>query len=63
MAKRLYRSSNRIFFGVCAGVGEYLDVDPTIVRILTVLLALGSIGTGIIIYLIMAIIMPDNPIK
>lgn len=43
--------------GVCGGIGEYLNIDPTVVRLITVLL--GFTGTGIIAYLVAAIIMPE----
>ncbi len=57
--KKLYRSSNdRIFLGVCGGIGEYLNVDPTIIRLLAVIL--GFTGSGIIAYLVAAIIMPER---
>lgn len=57
--KKLYRSSNdRIFLGVCGGIGEYLSVDPTIIRLLAVIL--GFTGSGIIAYLVAAIIMPER---
>ena len=61
--KRLYRSRNeRRLVGVCAGFGEYLAVDPTIVRVLYLL---GTIITGFIpgifIYFAMALIMPVEP--
>ncbi|MCK5474693.1 MAG: PspC domain-containing protein [Candidatus Aenigmarchaeota archaeon] len=60
--KRLYRSKDEVMIsGVCGGLAEYFDVDPTIVRLLWVFLTLGSMGTGLIIYLIMALIVPKNP--
>lgn len=56
--KRLYKSkTNRVLCGVCGGLGEYLNVDPTIIRLLLVLLACTS--TGIIAYIVAAIIMPE----
>lgn len=55
--KRLYRSStNRMICGVCQGIAEYLNIDPTIVRLLWACFALS--GVGIIFYFIAAIIMP-----
>ena len=58
--KRLYKSStNRVLCGVCGGIGEYFNVDPTIIRLLAVLL--GCTTTGIIIYLVAAVIMPEEP--
>ena len=58
--KKLYRSKkNRVLGGVCGGVGEYLDVDPVIIRIIWVFLALGY-GTGIILYLIAWLVIPEK---
>lgn len=57
--KRLTKNKdNRMLCGVCSGVGEYLTLDPTVVRLLFVLF--GFMGGGILAYLIMAIIMPEN---
>ena len=58
--KQLTRSTtNRMIAGVCAGLGDYLNVDPTVVRLLFIL-ALFLTGPGILIaYLIMAIIVPE----
>ena len=59
--KRLYRSNKDIIVGgLCAGLGEYLDIDPTIVRLLTVGLALVG-GLTIWCYIIGWIIVPQNP--
>jgi len=56
--KRLYRSrKNRVLWGVCGGLGEYFGLDPVIFRIIAVLLIFAN-GTGIIAYIIMAIIIP-----
>lgn len=58
--KKLYRSrTSRMLCGVCGGIGEYLNIDPTLVRLLAVLL--GCSGTGILVYIIAAIIIPDDP--
>jgi phage shock protein PspC (stress-responsive transcriptional regulator) len=58
--KQLTRSTtNRMIAGVCAGMGDYLHIDPTVVRLLF-LLALFLTGPGILVaYLIMAIIVPE----
>jgi phage shock protein PspC (stress-responsive transcriptional regulator) len=58
--KRLYRASekNSMVGGVCAGIAEYFEVDPTITRLIWVLMSIFSLGTGIVGYLIMWIIMP-----
>ena len=47
--------------GVCAGIAEYFDVDPTIVRIVYALLTICSVGfPGLIVYIILALIMPEK---
>lgn len=59
-SKRLLRSNNRIIAGVCAGIAEYFDVDPTLVRIIYALLSMSSAGfPGLLVYLILMIIMPQ----
>ena len=61
-SKKLYRSRiNRKIAGVCGGLGEYLGIDPTLVRVLFVL---GSIfvGGALLVYLILAIVIPEEPI-
>lgn len=58
--KKLYRSNNRIIGGVCAGIAEYLDIDPTVIRLLWVIFTLLSIGVGIIAYIIAWIIIPEK---
>lgn len=58
--KRLVRSrDNRMLFGVCAGLAHYLNIDPVIVRLLAVLLTLWN-GIGLVIYLVLALIMPQE---
>lgn len=54
----LERSNNGIIGGVCAGLANYFGIDPTIVRILMVLISFGSAGIGILPYLIMWVVMP-----
>jgi phage shock protein C len=59
--KKLTRStSNRMIAGVCAGLGEYLGIDPTVVRLLFVLGFFGLHGGLVLAYLIMAIIVPEQ---
>ncbi|MBQ2819046.1 MAG: PspC domain-containing protein [Clostridia bacterium] len=61
MEKKLYRSkTNKKIAGVCGGVGEYLGVDPTIIRLIWVIIALCA-GCGLLAYIIALIIMPDQP--
>jgi phage shock protein C len=61
MAKKLYRSRrNSMIAGICGGLGEYLGVDPTIMRLAAVLLIFAD-GIGLIAYIIAWIIVPRNP--
>ena len=56
--KKLYKSNNRMICGVCAGLAQYLGIDPTVVRLIWA--ALGLTGTGILLYIIAALVMPEN---
>ena len=56
--KKLYRTEdNKILAGVCGGVAEYFNLDPTLIRVLWVAVSLFA-GAGVILYIIMAIIVP-----
>lgn len=58
--KRLVRSrSNRQLAGVCGGLGEYFGIDPTVIRILFVLVALLG-GASLLVYIVLALLMPDE---
>jgi phage shock protein C len=58
MAKRLQRSrTERMIAGVCGGVAEYFEVDPTLVRLIWVAITVMA-GAGILLYLIMWVVMP-----
>ena len=58
--KKLTRSSvNRMICGVCGGLGDYIGVDPTVVRIIWMIASICSVGFGFIVYLIAAIIIPE----
>lgn len=59
MAKQLKKSSNKMLTGVAAGIAEYLNIDPTIIRIAFAALSIFG-GSGVIIYLICLIIMSAN---
>lgn len=57
--KRLYRSKRqRMICGVCGGIAEYFNIDPTLIRLVWALIALS--GSGILLYIIAAIIIPDE---
>jgi phage shock protein C len=59
--KRLYRSrKNRVLAGVCGGLGEYLNIDPVVVRLIWVAISLVW-GFGVILYIIAALIIPEEP--
>ena len=58
--RRLYRSDDAVFAGVCGGVAEYFEIDVTLIRILTVILCLAGFGFPIIIYIVAMIIMPKR---
>ena len=59
--KRLYRSrKNRVLAGICGGLGEYLDIDPVVVRLITVVLTI--FGLPILVYLIAIFIIPNKPL-
>lgn len=61
MSKRLYRSRREsMICGVCGGIAEYFDVDPTLIRLGAVVLIFGW-GSGLLAYLVAAIIIPKNP--
>lgn len=60
MEKKLYRSAqNRVFAGVCGGIGEYFDIDPVLIRLLWVF-AIFWLGGGILAYLLAMIIVPSQ---
>ena len=60
--KRLYLSAtNRKIGGVCGGIGEYFDKDPTLIRVLFILLILISFGFGILAYIFMWLMIPNRP--
>lgn len=60
-SKKLYRSrKDRVFFGVCGGLAEYFDVDPTVVRLIAVLLIVWG-GVGLLAYIIAGLVIPENP--
>ena len=57
--KRLYRSStDYMICGVCGGIAEYFDIDPTLVRLAWAILSCASLGTGVIAYFVASVIIP-----
>jgi len=62
MKDKLYRSKNdKIIFGVCAGLADYFEIDPTIVRVITVILLIMGTSFIVPLYIILAIVLPENP--
>ena len=60
MTRRLTKSSNRVWGGVCGGLADYFDLDPTLVRLGYVLISILSAAfPGALVYLILLVIMPD----
>lgn len=58
MAKRLIKGDKKLF-GVCSGLANYFDLDPTVMRVIF-LLAFFAFGTGLVLYLVLALVMPDK---
>jgi len=56
--KRLTKSRDKKIWGVCGGIAEYFDMDPTVIRIIWLIAVLGA-GTGLLAYIIAALLMPD----
>ena len=60
--KRLYKSThNRMVSGVCAGIADYFNIDPTWIRLALVALTIGGFGSGAVAYIVGAIIIPNEP--
>ena len=60
MNRKLYKSNqNKMIAGVCGGLGEFFDVDPTLIRLLWVIFALAA-GSGLLVYIASVIIIPEG---
>jgi phage shock protein PspC (stress-responsive transcriptional regulator) len=60
--KKLYRSStDKMVAGVCGGLGKYLGLDPTLLRLMFALLVVFGVGSGVLVYLILMIVIPLEP--
>jgi phage shock protein C len=53
-------SSDKKLFGVCGGLAQYFSIDSTIIRILYVVLCLASFGAGIVLYITLALVVPED---
>lgn len=64
MPKKLYRSkSNKMLAGVCGGLAKYFNIDPTVVRIIFALLLLPGGLPGFIPYVVLWLVVPEDPIS
>ena len=60
MTKKLTKSAtNRMISGVCGGIGEYFHLDATLIRLIWAILTVGGVGSGLILYIIAAIVIPE----
>lgn len=59
--RHLYRSNDAMIGGVCAGIADYLGLDPTIIRIIAVIILIAGIGSPILVYLVLWFIIPQRP--
>jgi phage shock protein C len=60
--KKLYRSrTDRMLAGICGGLGEMFSIDPTLIRLIFALIALFTLGTAVIVYILGWIIIPEAP--
>lgn len=59
--KKLYKSENKVLAGVCGGIAEYFDVDPTLIRLAWVVFCAAG-GSGILAYILCALFIPQKPI-
>lgn len=64
MEKKLYRvREGKVICGVCAGIAEYFKLDPVIVRLAAVLLTCAEPFSGLLVYIVAAIIVPEKPLE
>lgn len=59
MEKKLTKSSNKMLSGVLSGIAEYLDLDPTVVRVAYLFLTVFTAFAGVIVYFLLMLVMPD----
>lgn len=64
MEKKLTRSANKSLAGVCAGIAEYFNLDPTLIRAIYACLTIFSAGfPGILLYIVLMLIMPEKTVE
>lgn len=58
--RRLYKSTtNKMICGVCGGIAEYFNMDPSVIRLIAALIVIMA-GTGLLVYIILAIVLPND---
>ncbi len=61
MEKKLTKSSsNRMICGICGGIGEYFHIDPTVIRLIWAILTFCGVGSGLLVYIIAAVVIPEE---
>ena len=60
MEKKLTKSNNKILAGVLAGIAEYCDCDPTVIRVVYLFLSVFTVFAGVILYLLMMLVIPSK---
>lgn len=59
--KKLTRSADKVLAGICGGVAEYMDLDPTLIRVIYVVLTIFSAAfPGLLLYIILLLLIPDK---
>ena len=62
--KKLYRSNNKVIAGICGGIAEYMDIDPTIIRVVYAALTIFMAAfPGLLLYILLILIIPAKPPK
>ena len=60
--RKLYRSRNeRMLTGLCGGIGNWMGLDPTLIRLAIIIMALFSFGTVLLIYFLCSLVVPAEP--
>jgi phage shock protein PspC (stress-responsive transcriptional regulator) len=59
MSKLRKSTTDKMVFGVCGGIAEYFGWDPTLVRVIFIVLTFAGIGSPVLIYLILALVIPN----
>lgn len=58
--KKLKKSKNKMICGVCGGIAEFFNIDPTIIRLIFIIITFIGFGTGLLVYIISAFVIPNS---